>query len=49
MPFSMPQEVPDALAASTPSPSRLGGPEDFAKLLHQIVTNDRVKRSAPPD
>jgi NAD(P)-dependent dehydrogenase (short-subunit alcohol dehydrogenase family) len=37
--FSMPQEVQDALAASVPFPSRLGKPEDYAKLVHQIVTN----------
>src|SRR6185436_14980984 len=40
--FSMPQEVRDALAASVPFPSRLGTPEDFAKLVHQIVTNDML-------
>ena len=40
--FSMPQEVQDALAASVPFPSRLGTPEDYAKLVHQIVTNDML-------
>ena len=40
--FTMPQEVQDALAASVPFPSRLGTPEDFAKLVHQIVTNDML-------
>lgn len=40
--FSMPQEVQDALAASVPFPSRLGKPEDYAKLVHQIVTNDML-------
>ena len=40
--FSMPQEVQDALAASVPFPSRLGRPEDYAKLVHQIVTNDML-------
>src|SRR3982750_4074379 len=40
--FSMPQGVQDALAASGPFPSRLGTPEDFAKLVHQIVTNDML-------
>jgi NAD(P)-dependent dehydrogenase (short-subunit alcohol dehydrogenase family) len=40
--FSMPKEVQDALAASVPFPSRLGKPEDYAKLVHQIVTNDML-------
>ena len=40
--FSMPQEVRDALAASVPFPSRLGKPEDYAKLVHQIITNDML-------
>ena len=37
-----PQEVQDALAASVPFPSRLGTPADYAKLVHQIVTNDML-------
>ena len=40
--FSMPQEVQDALAASVPFPSRLGRPEDYAKLVHQIIINDML-------
>ena len=40
--FSMPKEVQDALAAGVPFPSRLGTPEDYAKLVHQIVTNDML-------
>jgi NAD(P)-dependent dehydrogenase (short-subunit alcohol dehydrogenase family) len=40
--FSMPKEVQDALAAGVPFPSRLGRPEDYAKLVHQIVTNDML-------
>jgi NAD(P)-dependent dehydrogenase (short-subunit alcohol dehydrogenase family) len=40
--FSMPQEVQDALAASVPFPSRLGTPADYAKLVHQIITNDML-------
>ena len=40
--FSMPQEVQDALAASVPFPSRLGTPDDYAKLVHQIITNDML-------
>ena len=38
--FGMPQEVQDALAASVPFPSRLGTPDDFAKLVQAIVTNE---------
>lgn len=40
--FSMPQEVQDAVAASVPFPSRLGKPEDYAKLVQRIVTNDML-------
>ena len=40
--FGMPQEVQDALAAGVPFPSRLGRPEDYAKLVHQIITNDML-------
>jgi len=40
--FGMPQEVQDALAASVPFPSRLGTPADYAKLVQQIVTNERL-------
>ena len=42
MMFGMPQEVQDALAASVPFPSRLGTPADYAKLVHQIVTNEML-------
>ncbi|MCZ2104653.1 MAG: 3-hydroxyacyl-CoA dehydrogenase [Comamonadaceae bacterium] len=40
--FGMPQEVQDALAASVPFPSRLGRPEDYAKLVRQIFENDML-------
>ncbi len=40
--FSMPQEVQDALAAGVPFPSRLGTPQDYAKLVQQIITNDML-------
>ena len=40
--FTMPEEVQQALAASVPFPSRLGTPADYAKLVHQIVTNDML-------
>ena len=42
MMFGMPKDVQDALAASVPFPSRLGTPEDYAKLVHQVVTNDMI-------
>ncbi len=42
MMFGMPQEVQDSLAASIPFPSRLGRPEDYAKLVHSIVTNEML-------
>ncbi|MBI3156812.1 MAG: 3-hydroxyacyl-CoA dehydrogenase [Burkholderiales bacterium] len=40
--FSMPKEVQAALAASVPFPSRLGTPEDYAKLVRHIVENDML-------
>jgi NAD(P)-dependent dehydrogenase (short-subunit alcohol dehydrogenase family) len=40
--FGMPKEVQDALAASVPFPSRLGTPEDYAKLVRHIVENDML-------
>ena len=40
--FSMPAEVREALAASVPFPSRLGTPADYAKLVHQIITNEML-------
>ena len=40
--FAMPQEVQDSLAAGVPFPSRLGTPADYAKLVHQIITNDML-------
>jgi NAD(P)-dependent dehydrogenase (short-subunit alcohol dehydrogenase family) len=40
--FSMPQEVRDALAASVPFPSRLGTPQDYAKLVKHIIENDML-------
>jgi NAD(P)-dependent dehydrogenase (short-subunit alcohol dehydrogenase family) len=40
--FSMPKEVQDTLAAGVPFPSRLGTPADYAKLVHQIITNDML-------
>jgi len=40
--FGMPQEVQDALAASVPFPSRLGTPDDYAKLARHIIENDML-------
>lgn len=42
MVFGMPQEVQDSLAASIPFPSRLGRPDDYAKLVHSIITNEML-------
>jgi NAD(P)-dependent dehydrogenase (short-subunit alcohol dehydrogenase family) len=42
MMFTMPKEVQESLAASVPFPSRLGTPEDYAKLVHQIITNEML-------
>ncbi|MBC5785812.1 3-hydroxyacyl-CoA dehydrogenase [Ramlibacter sp. USB13] len=40
--FGMPKEVQDALAASVPFPSRLGTPDDYAKLAKHIFENDML-------
>ena len=40
--FGMPQDLQDALAASVPFPSRLGTPEDYAKLARHIIENDML-------
>ncbi len=40
--FTLPKEVQDSLAASVPFPSRLGTPADYAKLVHQIITNEML-------
>jgi NAD(P)-dependent dehydrogenase (short-subunit alcohol dehydrogenase family) len=42
MMYGMPQEVQDSLAASVPFPSRLGTPDDYAKLVHSIITNEML-------
>jgi NAD(P)-dependent dehydrogenase (short-subunit alcohol dehydrogenase family) len=38
--FGMPKEVQDSLAAGVPFPSRLGTPQDYAKLAVHIFEND---------
>ena len=40
--FTMPQEVQEALAASVPFPSRLGTPQDYAKLVKHIIENEML-------
>jgi NAD(P)-dependent dehydrogenase (short-subunit alcohol dehydrogenase family) len=40
--FGMPQDVQDALAAGVPFPSRLGTPQDYAKLARHIFENDML-------
>lgn len=40
--FGMPQDVQDALAASVPFPSRLGTPNDYARLVRHIIENDML-------
>ncbi len=42
MMFGMPQDVQDALAAAVPFPSRLGTPQDYAKLARHIFENDML-------
>ena len=42
MMFGMPKEVQDSLAASVPFPSRLGTPQDYAKLALHIFENDML-------
>ncbi len=42
MMFGMPKEVQDSLAASVPFPSRLGTPDDYAKLAIHIFENDML-------
>ena len=38
----MPQAVQDALAAMVPFPSRLGTPDDFAKLVRHVIENEML-------
>jgi NAD(P)-dependent dehydrogenase (short-subunit alcohol dehydrogenase family) len=40
--FGMPKEVQDALAAGVPFPSRLGTPQDYARLVRHIIENDML-------
>ena len=40
--FGMPQDVQDALAANVPFPSRLGTPQDYARLVKHIVENEML-------
>jgi NAD(P)-dependent dehydrogenase (short-subunit alcohol dehydrogenase family) len=38
----LPQEAQDSLAANIPNPKRLGRPEEFAKLVWQIIENQYI-------
>ena len=38
----LPKDVQDSLAASIPFPSRLGTPEDYAKLARHIIENEML-------
>ncbi len=40
--YGMPKDVQDGLAAGVPFPSRLGTPEDYAKLVRHIFENDML-------
>ena len=42
MVFGMPKEVQQSLAASVPFPSRLGKPQDYAKLAQHIIENEML-------
>ena len=42
MMFGMPKEVQDSLAASVPFPSRLGTPQDYARLVRHIIENEML-------
>jgi NAD(P)-dependent dehydrogenase (short-subunit alcohol dehydrogenase family) len=42
MMFGLPQEVQQSLAANVPFPSRLGTPDDFAKLVVHIFENEML-------
>lgn len=36
---SLPQEAQDSLGSQVPFPSRLGKPEEYARMVESIVTN----------
>jgi len=42
MMFGMPKAVQDSLAASVPFPSRLGTPQDYARLARHIIENEML-------
>ena len=48
MMFGMPKEVQDSLAASVPFPSRLGTPEDYAKLATPHLRKRHAQRRGDP-
>jgi NAD(P)-dependent dehydrogenase (short-subunit alcohol dehydrogenase family) len=40
--LGMPREVQDSLAASVPFPKRFGDPEEYARLVEHIATNEML-------
>ena len=40
--LGMPDEVQESLAATVPFPKRFGQPEEFARLVEHIVTNEML-------
>ncbi|MFT5113037.1 MAG: NAD(P)-dependent dehydrogenase (short-subunit alcohol dehydrogenase family) [Parasphingorhabdus sp.] len=40
--MGMPEEVQDRLAASVPFPKRFGQPEEYARLVEHIITNEML-------
>jgi hypothetical protein len=43
---SVPEEVRRGLEAGVPFPSRLGRPEEYAKLVRAIIDNDMLNGEA---
>jgi NAD(P)-dependent dehydrogenase (short-subunit alcohol dehydrogenase family) len=43
---SVPEDFRKALEASVPFPSRLGSPEEYAKLVRAIIDNDMLNGEA---
>jgi hypothetical protein len=43
---SIPEDIRKSLEAGVPFPSRLGRPEEYAKLVRSIVDNDMLNGEA---
>ena len=43
---SVPEDIRGALEANVPFPSRLGRPEEYAKLVRAIIDNDMLNGEA---